>query len=373
MRTFCCLAILALVSGCGGDKSGTPAPQIPESATQMQSYARSSASLMVKGIGSFDALLPFLSNPGSPGAAGIQFGPDPTPGAPPNSYVFTIPFDSDGNGTVETTVAGQALLAGDPANPTPGFAATIQFSIDSEGGFGDFAGLVEMLLTDDGTQLSGSGNCTDVANGTTTHLTVDPAHPLLVRAATGAGNAVSNACAYSFDGPVAVQVTGPTGFLGGVWNFVSSRATTRVTGATFRDDQGQTTNLPDTNINLSCDGSIQDWAGVYIFDYSCLPAEFGVSRITITVTGSNRIHIVDEDPPGSGDTNIYDATMLAGNPHVVRGAFTAGPDGETYRETFDWTLTENGDSFSQISVYEYLEGPDQGGGGICAARATRER
>jgi hypothetical protein len=373
MRRYLSLLVLALVAGCGSDKSGTPAPQVPAAATEMQTFARSSASLMVKGLGSFDALLPFVSNLGSPGAAGFQFTPDVTPGAPPNTYQFSIPFDSDGDGSLETNVSGRAVLTGDPASAAVGFGGSIELVIDSEGGLGDFGGSIDFLLTADGTRMSGAGTCTDAVGGNTTALVVDAAHPLLVKPATGASDAVANACGYSLDGAVSVEVTGPGGFLGGVWNFLSSRPSAHVTGATYHDEQGQVTSLPSADVTLACGGSIQDWAGTYLQDYSCIPPEYGIARLTITQTGSNRIHIVDEDPPDSHDTNTYDATMLPGDPHVVRGFFIGGPDGSTYRETFTWTLTENAASFSQVSVYQYLEGPDQGGGGICAARATRER
>jgi hypothetical protein len=229
------------------------------------------------------------------------------------------------------------------------------------------------MLTASGTELSGTGTFSETLSGNTTEIQVDAAHPLVVNVATGASGSAGNACAYSLDGDVNMDVSGPLGVLSSLWSFSSGRKSIEVTGATYMDPQGESTGLPDSSIEIPCGGgSIQDWAGVFVQNYSCIPPEYGQARLTLTVTGTDRIHIVDEDPPDSGDFNAYDATVVSGNPHVVRGFFIAGPPGNTYREDFSWTLTPNGDSFSQVSVYTYREGAMQGTGGICSAAATRD-
>ena len=91
----------------------------------------------------------------------------------------------------------------------------------------------------------------------------------------------------------------------------------------------------------------------------------------MAAAGSDTVTITDEDPPGSGSTRTYTATMVAGSPHALRGFFIAGPAGNRYREDFTWTRTKNGNGFSQFSVYTYIEGPNLGKGGICGATATK--
>jgi hypothetical protein len=168
-------------------------------------------------------------------------------------------------------------------------------------------------------------------------------------------------------------VAGSTGTLTSNWNFSSNNPSVAVKGATFTDPAGQITPLPDSSVDLRCgsSGSINDWAATYNQDYSCLPREVGQAKLTITVTGPDTITISDEDPPGSGDVKTYTATVLAANPHAVRGFFIGGPIGNRYREDFNWTLAKNGSGFSQFSVYTYTEGPNTGSGGICAASAKR--
>ena len=106
-------------------------------------------------------------------------------------------------------------------------------------------------------------------------------------------------------------------------------------------------------------------------DWSCIPGEFGSATLTLELSGNDKISITDEDPPSSGDIDTYQATVIAGNPHVLRGFFIGGPPGATYREDFSWILSEDGNGFSQISSYVYQEGPNQGSGGLCGGRAAR--
>ena len=147
-----------------------------------------------------------------------------------------------------------------------------------------------------------------------------------------------------------LKVEGSTGTLTSNWNFSSSNPRVAVNGASFTDPSGQTTALPDSNVDLRCgsSGTINDWAATYSQDYSCLPRETGQATLTITVTGPDTIAITDEDPPGSGIVKTYAATIISCNPHAVRGFFIGGPAGNRYREDFNWTLGKNGSGFSQI-------------------------
>lgn len=370
MRKSVLLIMLVGLAACGGDDDeDTTTPTSP--AARVQNFTTEAVVRVFKGMGSVDAALPFLANLASPGATGFAFAPDNSEGAPANRYVFTIPLDGDGDGVTETELAGNVVLDGNLSDPTTGFHVFTNLTVESVDGFGDFVGQVDLTLTAAGTQLWGQGVCTTDDGETTTTLHIAPEHPLLVKQATGATEAVANACGYSLEGDVGVEVDGPDGFLGAVWEFLSTSATARVTDATYRSPAGEEQAVPDSDVNLTCGGRLSDWAGVFVQNYSCLPPEYGTARLTITVTGPSTIHIVDEDPPGSGDTNEYDAAMIAGSAHAVRGHFFGGPTGFTYREDFTWTLAEDGSSFNDVSVYEYQEGPNLGNGGFCSGYATR--
>jgi hypothetical protein len=213
---------------------------------------------------------------------------------------------------------------------------------------------------------------TDPLSGNRTTMTVDATTPLVVKPATGAAGAVSNACGYSLDGQVRLGVEGSTGTLRSTWNFSSSNPGATISSASFTDPSGHTSTLPASTVDLRCgsSGSVNDWVATYDQSYACLPRESGRATITITVTGPDTISIGDEDPPGSGDAKTYAATIVAANPHAVRGFFNGGPAGNRYREDFNWTLGKNG-GFSQISSYTYFEGPNAGRSGLCVASARK--
>jgi hypothetical protein len=221
-------------------------------------------------------------------------------------------------------------------------------------------------------RLSGSGAFTDPLSGNRTTMTVDAATPLVVKPATGVAGAVSNACGHSLDGQMRLEVAGATGTLRSTWNFSSSSPGAAISGASFTDPSGQTTALPASTVDLRCgsSGSINDWVATFDQNFACLPRESGQATITITVAGPDSITIGDEDPPGSGDVKTYAATIVAANPHAVRGFFNGGPAGSRYREDFNWTLGKNG-GFSQVSSYTYFEGPNTGSSGLCVASARK--
>ncbi len=369
-RVFIVFALL-LLADCGD--GGSPSEGLPPDAVALADYTETGVNVIVPRLGGFEALLPALLSPGAPGSEDLSFTPDLAPGAPANSYNFNVPYDGNGDGLNETTLSGHATFNDAPANAGPGFGGTVTLSIETLGGLGSFAGTMNFTLTETGREFSGSGTFTEVLTGNTTAVTIDAASPLQMKVATGTGNAVANACGYSLDGNVAVVTSGNRGSLASIWGFSSSRSQVAVTGAVFTNTGGQSTNLPDSNIEIPCGdtGSIQDWTGTFLQRWACLPPEYGQAQLTLAVTGPNTIQITDEDPPGSGDVQVYTATAIPGNPHVVRGFFIGGEAGNQYREDFAWTLVPNGQRFSQISRYVYQEGANQGSGGMCGGAATR--
>ena len=365
-------ALAFLTAGCG--ESGSDAGSLPPDAEALKTYLKAGVTLIMPRLGGAGAVFPFALSPGSPGATGITFNPDPTPGAPPNSYVFALDLDGDGDGSAETTFSGSAAFNGDPANAGDGFSGHVVLTMQSAGGLGTLTGDMDFVLTPAGGEISGSGSFSEVITGNTTTLTVAPANPLLIQMAKGTANSMANACASSLNGDLQLDVDGPTGTLTSTWGFQNTRTTARVTGASFTNTNNETTDIPDESVTIPCGqkGKLKDWTGNYLQNWACLPPEFGQASLTLAVSGANTISITDEDPPGSGDIAVYQATSAAGNPHVVRGFFIAGPAGNTYREDFSWILAGNGNSFSDISSYVYLEGPNQGGGGLCGGTATRQ-
>ena len=75
----------------------------------------------------------------------------------------------------------------------------------------------------------------------------------------------------------AFSVAGPNGTLASLWRFAYDSTTVAVTGASFTNTAGQTTVLPDSQVDLGCSpgGSINDWAGRFRIQWSCLPRETG--------------------------------------------------------------------------------------------------
>ena len=145
---------------------------------------------------------------------------------------------------------------------------------------------------------------------------------------------------------------------------------------TFTISPGQTTNLPDSTVELPCgdSGTINDWVGTYDQQWACLPREFGHAKITIEVTGPDTVKITDIDPFDSQDPKdlkTYEAKTI-GNPHVLRGFFIAGDPGSPYREDFNWTLRKSLSGFAQSSIYEYIPPSLKAGKkGLCVASAPR--
>lgn len=371
MRLASASVLLGIVVACGG--SGSDSGSLPPDAEAMQAYLRNGVTLVVPRLGGAGAVIIFALNPASPGATGVQFDPDLSPGAPPNSYIFSGSLDGDGDGSSETTFSGSATFTGDPASAGPGFGGDVVLSLDSEDGLGTITGDLHFDLTATGGEVSGTGTFTEVVTGNATTVTVGAGAPVQIQMATGASNSVANACGSSLHGDIQVDVSGPSGSMNSSWGFANTRKTVAVTGASFTDNNNQTTDIPDASVTIPCGQSrpLGDWTGEFLQHWACIPPEYGSATLTLSI-GGNQVSITDEDPPGSGDLNTYSAGVVSGNPHVVRGFFISGPTGNTYREDFTWILALDGNSFSQVSSYTYLEGPNQGSGGLCGGQATRQ-
>jgi hypothetical protein len=362
-------ALAFLLPACG---SGSDAVSLPAEAEQMRTYLKDGVTLIMPRLGGAGSVILSALNPGSSGASGIQFDPDPSVGAPPNSYIFSTDLDGDGDGTNETNFTGSAVFNGDPANAGDGFGGHVVLTMQSAGGLGTLTGDMDFLITAAGGEVSGTGSFTEAITGNTTTLSVDQASPLHIQMARGTSNSVANACASSLDGDLRLDVAGPTGTMTSKWGFKNNRKTVAVTSASFTDTNADTTDIPDANVTIPCgqQGHLSDWNGAFTQQWVCVPAEFGSATLTLSASGSSTINISDEDPPASGDVATYSATVVSADPHVVRGFFIGGDVGNTYREDFSWLLADDGNSFSQVSRYVYQEGPNQGGGGICGGKAT---
>jgi len=365
-------ALLLLASGCRGGGGSDAQGAVPAAATAMDSRLKTSMVRVLPMVASIESSLVFLLNPGTPMAPDVTVLPDTTPGALPHTVTFSGPYDGNGDGFNETTVSGRATFNDDPDFSWSGLGGQVSVDVIIPiVGHVYHANLAFTVATTE-RRLSGSGMFTDPLSGNRTTMAVDAATPLIVRPATGGAGAVSNACGHSLEGRVRLSVEGSTGTLRSTWNFSSSNPGASISSASFTDPSGQTTALPDSTVDLRCgsSGSINDWVATFDQNYACLPRESGQSTITIAASGPGSITVGDEDPPGSGDVKTYAATIVAANPHAVRGSFEGGPVGNRYREDFNWTLGKGG-GFSQVSSYTYFEGPNAGKGGLCVASARR--
>ncbi len=310
----------------------------------------------------------FILNPGTALAQGIVLTPDSTPGVPPNTFTFTGPYDGNEDGFNETTLSGRVTFNGDPDNfavDWPGFTGqtTTDVNIPVLGHM--YHSSLNFTMTSSSHQMSGTGTFFNPLTGNTTSMT-DSGTPLVIRPATRAAGAVSNACGYSLDGQMVIEVAGPTGTLQGTWTFSGNSAQAAVTGRTFTDTAGVVTPLPNTTVESQCGGTgtINDWVGTYEVRWACLPRESGSHTVTITVTGPDTVNIDDEG-------EFYTARTIGGNPHALRGFFIDGPTGFQYREDFNWTMQKNLSGFAQTSQYVYTDGAQIGNGGVCVASAPR--
>lgn len=366
-----CLTTACGGGGGGGGGAGNPVV-IPQEATAADSRLKTLMGRFVPHLANAQGSFVFVLNPDAAATPGMTYGLDPQPGAPPNRYVFDGIYDGNDDAISETALTGTVTFAGDPASldwgPASGTTDT-DVNIPVLGHV--YQSAIAFTATAAGeVQLSGSGTFSDPVTGETTTITIPAGSPVVVQAISGTSGIAANACGFSVDGVIPVEMTGPTGTISANWRFSPNSTAVAVQGTSFRDLAGQSTAMPDSSVTLTCGsgGSIDDWAAVYEQGWACLPIEHGRAQLTLTVMNANTVSIDDEDPPGSGDTSTYTATIVGSSPHVLQGYFDSGPVGNRYREYFTWTLGNDG-VFSQSSTYAYTEGPNLGRGGMCVGRA----
>ena len=369
-----CLVACLLVACGGGGGSGSGSPHvIPPEATAADAKLKTQMSRFMPLMGGAQTGLIFILNPGAALTPGVTLVPDTQPGAPANSYTFNGIYDGNGDGISETTLSGKVTYAGDPSSlrwsPLTG-QTTIDAAIPVVGHV--YKATLAFTATETEVRVSGSGTFNNPMTGETTTIQIPAGAPIIMKPVSAASSLVANACGYNVDGSVPIQLSGSAGTLNSTWLFSPNTASVAVQRVSFRDPAGQSATMPDSTVTMTCGsgGSIADWTAAYDQQWACLPSEHGRARLTLTTTGATTLSITDEDPPGSGDTDTYPATIVDASPHVVKGFFDGGPAGNHYREYFTWTLGKDG-NFSQWSRYQYTEGPNTGAGGICFAIAKR--
>jgi hypothetical protein len=376
VRSARAAALLALLSACGGGgDSGNPSVNValPADAVAMESAARLGMRSAVARMTAYEAALLFVLDPGSTLTPGIIVADDVSPGAMPFSVTFAGNLDSGFDALAQTHIAGRSTFAADPATSFTSVSGQAAVDVTLLGGMMSvYHADLDFTVGASERTVSGVGVLQNPINGNKSTMTVDPAKPLRMVLATGP---TANACGYVIDGDFRLVVVGPLGTYASTWRFVPGSPTTTVDTATHTDTAGVVTAMPAIDVDLRCNpaaATIDDWAGVYRQIWGCLPRELGSARLALTVKDATTVTINDEDPPGSGNGNIYEAAIVGSSARALRGFFVTGPVGFRYREDFNWTLSADGTRFTQASRYVYQDGPLAGTGGNCFARAVRE-
>ena len=366
--------IVLLFLGCSGSGGSDQQTTTTTTATAMDSRLTFDMDWFMPRVSGFEAVLVGIFNPGSPLKQKVVLTPLPSPPALPFSFTFIGPYDSNGDGIDEKTLNGRATFDSDPANAWSSVTGQAVVDVDIPVVHHIYHATVNFTITSDERRLFGSGTFMNALTGNTTTMTVAEATPLVVKPATGAASAMSNACGYSLNGQMLLEVTGSSGTLKSTWNFSSDSASVAVNNRTFTDPSGQTTTLPDSTVTLPCGGgTIKDWDGIYDQHWACLPLEFGQATIKIKTTGPTTVEISDQELPITDPPSTYPAATIGGNPHALRGFFISVPPvgGFRYREDFNWTMRTSLSAFAQFSKYVYIEGPNKDKGGYCIAYAPR--
>ena len=376
VRSAGAAALLVLVSACGGGgDSGTSNANVnlPSDAVAMETAARVGMKSAVARMTAYESALLFALDPGSTLTPGIVVADDVSPGAAPFSVTFAGDLDSGFDAMAQTHIAGRSTFAADPATSFTSVTGQMAVDITVLGGMMSvYHADLDFAVGASERTVSGIGVLQNPLNGNKSTMTVDPAKPLRIVAATGS---TANACGYVIDGDFRLVVVGPLGTYASTWRFLPGSPLTTVDTATHTDTAGVVTAMPAIDVDLRCNpatATINDWAGVYQQIWGCLPRELGSARLALTVKDATAVTINDEDPPGSGNGNIYEAAIVGGSARALRGFFVTGPVGFRYREDFNWTLSADGTKFTQTSRYVYQDGPLIGTGGNCFARAVRE-
>ncbi len=324
------------------------------------------------GVPRLEGLVPAVLVPAARAAAGITFELDTSPGAEPNTFAFTMPFDCDGDGTNDTTATGTAQLNLDPiGNLASGFSATANVTVTS--GAKTFQGTLTLRFDSGGAFLvHGSGTVTDSDANTTVTIAVDEATPLHIRTADAdAPDKQPNACAFSIDGPLDLTLTHASGEYAARWTFDPTSRLVGLTNGRFTPTGGAEETLPDATVDMSPNppgGNLNRWAGTWTLAWFCAPSRSGTDTMTITVRDANTIDIVRTEPPPDGRTLAFTATRDAKDPDIVRGEYQALDDTGSYIEVFSLILSADGNGFRYEAELRF----DFGGNANCGGTATRD-
>ena len=369
VRSPSAAALLSVLCACGGgggdaDTSTAPASNLPPNAAAMQASSLKGAQSFVARLTTYEAGLMFALDPGSNLTTAIVVQPDPSTGAP-----FSVTFAGDvASGfadPAQTHLSGKATFASDPNTSFTSVSGTTAVDITILGLLNVYHADIAFTVGPVERTLSGKGVLTNPTTGNKSTTTVDAANPLRIVPATGP---TANACGYEIDGNVDVGVVGPQGTYTSKWHFTPGKATVTVDTASHTDGAGVVTPLPAIEADLRCNNagaSITEWVGVYKQTWGCLPYELGTGAATLTVKDATTVTVDDSDPPGSGNGDVYDTTVVGGSVRALRGFFIGGPVGSRYREDFNWTLSPDGKRFFQTSRYVFQEGSSIGQGGPC--------
>lgn len=367
------LALILSACGGGGSDNGGGNANLPANAVTMQSQISAGMKKALVRMTASEAALMFILDPGTPLTPNMTVVPDASPGAPPHSVTYSGNLDGAFDEPSQMAITGKATYASDPSSlPFDGVSGQLAIDVTLLGLLKVYHADIAFSVAANERRLSGSGTLQNPLDGNTSTVTVDAAHPLVLVPASGA---TANACGYVIEGAVRVVAVGPLGSYSSTWHFDPARTTVAVDTAAHTDSAGTVTQMPAIDVDLRCNPSgsgVADWVGVYRQVWGCLPYEQGDALLTLTVKDSTTVTINDEDPPGSGNGTISEASIVGGSARSLRGFFFAGPTGFRYREDFVWTLSPDGQRFFQTSRYVYQDGSHIGTGGNCFSRAVRQ-
>lgn len=356
MRKFICVvALVAAAAGCGGDGDGggsVPA-QVQPIVDYMAGQTRGAASLLQQFP---QSLVLALLDPAGAAAAGIVF-----TDMGGNTYEFSLPVDTDGDGTADASANGTVTLEDAPA-----FAGTIDGVLTRSDGT-SIAGRIVFTMTAAGIEVSCALTFTDPTNDYFGEITVLETEPIVMKA-PGDGGAVANICTASGQGNAYVTLTNGTlagsspFYFEAVLEFLFASAAASMTHIRYGESESSAEDVSNASVNLDCAASIQDWVGTFDTEWFCPPGGGGAETHTFTVTGPNTVQ-VSKAEVGSSTPTVFTATALPGNPHVLTGEFTEGDP--LYTETVRYTLSPDGTLFTQDNEFVIIEGPSTGSGGPC--------
>jgi hypothetical protein len=268
------LVLLLLTLGCGGGGSG-PEEGVPPEAAAMYSTLTTGMAAHMPRVPRFEGSLVGMLNPGSLLAQGVTLTPDAS--GPPFSYTLSGTYDGNEDGIRETTLTGKVTFNGDPNVEWSGLTGQVALDVTIPVVGHVYHADVTLSITSAERRLSGSGRFTNPMTGNTTTMTVAAATPLVIKPATGAADAMSNACGFSQEGQMVLDVAGSAGTLKSTWHFSPSSVSVAARSRTFTNPSGQTSALADTTVDAPCDGggSLNDWVGTFDQQWACLPRESG--------------------------------------------------------------------------------------------------